>query len=126
MSSIHRALMLSAGLVLSAAAVVPSTYAAADRSQSQQGGMRGFLTPQQRAMLMMENRDQWQTMTQDQRHAARDKMRADWMAMSESDREKKRADLQAKWDALPQAQKDALNARIQQWASHRDHGDQGQ
>src|SRR4051794_3240794 len=80
----------------SPAAFADNTPAATDRD-----GMRGFLSPQQRAMLMMEHRDKWQSMGQEDRHAAREKMRSDWMAMSQADREKKRAELQAKWDALP-------------------------
>lgn len=91
-----------------------------------QGGMRGFLTPQQRAVLMMENRDKWKSMSEDDRHTAREKMRNDWMAMSQTDREKKRAALQAKWDALPQAQKDELNTRMQRWAQHRAQGGDSQ
>jgi hypothetical protein len=89
---------------------------AADAAQDHSGGMRGFLSPQQRAMLMMENRGQWQTMSQDERHAAREKMRNSWLAMTPVERDARRAALQAKWDALPQDQKDTITARIQQWA----------
>lgn len=102
---------------------VPSAFADNTPAAGDQGGMRAFLSPQQRAVLMMENRDKWKSMSEDDRHAAREKMRNDWMTMSQADREKKRAELQAKWDALPQAQKDDLNARIQRWAQRRNGGD---
>jgi hypothetical protein len=106
-------------LALSTAAIAPLAHADEPSSTQGHSGMRGFLTPQQRAMLMMENRGQSEGMSQEDRHAAREKMHAQWMAMSQSDRETKRAALQAKWDALPQAKKDELNTKMQQWAQHR-------
>ena len=60
-----------------------------------------------------------QSMTSDERHAAREKLRNAWLAMSAAERAARRTALQAKWDALPQDQKDAINARIQQWALRR-------
>ncbi len=121
MSPSRIALAFAAALATSTAAFAPLAHAAEDN-----GGMRGFLSPQQRAMLMLDNRGQWQSMSQDQRHAAREKMRDEWLALSQGEREQRRAALQAKWDALPQAQKDAINVRIQQWAARRAAGGAGQ
>lgn len=120
MSSSRFAFAFAAALATASAAIPVVHAATAPQGES---GMRLFLSPQQRAMLMMENGGQWQTMSHDDRHAAREKMRATWMAMSTSDREAKRRGLQAKWDALPQAQKDQINQRIAERAQR--HGEGG-
>lgn len=114
------AFVFAAALAASSASFVSLAYA--DPAPQSENGMRGFLTPQQRAMLMMENRGQFQNMSDDQRRAARQKMRDQWMAMSQADREKKRAELQAKYDALPQAQKDEINQHIAQWSQRHAEG----
>jgi hypothetical protein len=80
----------------------------------------GFLSPQQRAMLMMEKGLRWRTMSQEDRQAARETMRTEWLAMSPADREAKRAELQARWDALPALQKELIESRLQKWRAHRD------
>ena len=118
MSSTRIAFAFAGVLAAGTVVFVPSVQAA-DTAQEHNGGMRGFLSPQQRAMLMMENRGQWQGMSQDERRAAREKMRNSWLAMAPAERDARRAALQAKWDALPQNQKDVINARIQQWAQRR-------
>jgi hypothetical protein len=118
MSSSRIAIAFAAALVTGAAALVPAAQGA-EATQDHSSGMHGFLSPQQRAMLMLENRGQWKSMSQDERRAAREKMRDTWLAMTPAERDTRRAALQAKWDALPQDQKDAINARIQQWAQRR-------
>jgi hypothetical protein len=80
----------------------------------------GFLSPQQRAMLMMERGLHWRMMSQADRQAAREEIRTEWLAMSPADRGAKRAELQARWDALPASQKEQIEARLQKWRAHRD------
>ncbi|MGH6870969.1 MAG: hypothetical protein ACREHE_05625 [Rhizomicrobium sp.] len=76
-------------------------------------GPRGFLTPEQRAMLAQEQpHPAWRSMTDQQRAAARDQMRAKWQAMSVADRQALKTRLQAEWSALPAAQKQAVEQKI--------------
>jgi predicted Fe-S protein YdhL (DUF1289 family) len=105
-------------------AVCAIVIAAGAASAQDQGGARGFLSPEQREM-MRESRPHadWQAMTPEQRAAARDQMRAKWQSMSDSDKQALKAQLQAKWDALSPADKQAVEQKI---AEHRSHMQQGQ
>lgn len=97
-------------------------------AQTADQGPRGFLTPEQRAMMMQDQRPQggWRSMTEEQRDAARDQMRAKWQAMSPADKEKLRAEMQAKWEALPADQKQIVEQRIAARQSRHDQGGSGQ
>jgi predicted Fe-S protein YdhL (DUF1289 family) len=58
------------------------------------------------------NGTDWQSMSQDQRHAQMQAMRAKFEAMSDADKTKLRADMQAKFDALTPDQKQAVEQKI--------------
>ena len=88
------------------------------------GGMHGFFTPEQRAMYMMDqkaNGTDWSSMTPDQRHAQMQAMRAKFDAMSDSDKAKLKADMQAKFDALTPLEKQAIEQKIADHKTRRDH-----
>jgi hypothetical protein len=93
--------------------------ASAASAQDHQGGMHGFLTPEQRAMYMQaQPHPDFQSMTPDQRQAAREQMRAKWETMSDQDKQALKAKLQAQFDALPPAQKQAVEQRIAERRAH--------
>lgn len=105
-------LVLASPLAIGAASAQPAPSGQGD-------GGHGFLTPEQRAMMRLDQpRADWQSMTQDQRAAMRDQMRAKWEAMSDADKQKLKADLQAKWNALPPDQKQAIEQRIAERRAH--------
>jgi hypothetical protein len=95
-------------ILLIAACLIPLAV------QAQPGGgkLAGFLTPEQRAMLMMQSRDEVKEMAPDERKTYRRDEIAKLMGMSDGQREKLKADLQAKWDALPQKRKDRIEERL--------------
>ena len=72
------------------------------------GKLGGFLSPQQRAMLLMQVQDQAKNMDQAQKQAFRKDQVKKLLSMSTTEREKFRAGLQARWDALPAGQKSRL------------------
>jgi hypothetical protein len=76
------------------------------------GKLAGFLSGEQRAMLLLDARDKIKDMTPEQRN--RKEQISKILAMSPADRQKFQSDLQAKWDALPQGQKDRLQQRLAQ------------
>ena len=76
------------------------------------GKLGGLLTPQQRAMVAMDMREQTQNMTPAERQGFRKTQMKKLLSMSQPERQKFVADLQAKWDALPQRQKDRLQQRL--------------
>jgi len=89
------------------------TMPGADAPMGRHGGkLAGFFTPEQRAMFLLQSRDQLKDMTKDQRHAWRQDQIQKVVAMSDSERSKFKADLQARWDALPQSQKDRIQQRL--------------
>ena len=81
------------------------------------GKLAGLLNPQQRAMLMLQMRDQIKNMSPADRKAFRKTQTQKLLAMSAADRQKFASDLQAKWDALPQPQKDRLQQRLARQAA---------
>ena len=84
-------------------------------AQDHGGGMRGFFTPEQRAMYMAQqkaNGMDWSSMTKDQRHAQMQAMRARFDGMSDADKAKLKADMQARFDALTPDQKQAVEQKI--------------
>jgi hypothetical protein len=84
-------------------------------AQDHGGGMRGFFTPEQRAMYTEQqkaNGVDWSTMSSDQRHAQMQAMRAKFDGMSDADKAKLKADMQAKFDALTPDQKQAVEQKI--------------
>jgi hypothetical protein len=85
----------------------------------------GFLTPELRIMLRMEQ-PQSGPLTPEQRAGMRDEMRAKWAAMSDADRQKLRSDLQARWDALPATQKQMIEQRIAERRAQWQNQGQGQ
>jgi hypothetical protein len=82
------------------------------------GKLAGFFTPEQRAILMRQERGDMQNMTPDEKKAYRKTQTAKILAMSETDRQKLKMGLQTQWDALPQKQK----ARIEQNLATRENG----
>ncbi|HEY1708183.1 MAG TPA: hypothetical protein VGG10_07945 [Rhizomicrobium sp.] len=122
MTRFHSALLLAAGLALASISAQAQT---APMVHDHAGGVRGFLSPEQRIMLGREMHQQLAGMSQDQRRAAHHTAVANLMAMTQSQREARRDQLQAEWNALPPAKKTEIEARIQQWAQRRA-GIQGQ
>jgi len=78
------------------------------------GKLAGILTPEQRAMFMLDARDQLKTMTPDQRKAWRKDQIQKVMAMSPAERQAFQSSLQARWDALPPARKNRIEQRLAQ------------
>jgi hypothetical protein len=92
------------------------------------GAMRGMFSPEERMMMFADSMKATAGMSDDQKHAYREKRRAELMAMSDGDRAKLKADLDARWAALSDAQKSDLKAQIEAWraAHHHDGGSGGQ
>lgn len=106
-------LALSAFVLAAPLGIATAIAQPAPSSQNDGQHMRGFLTPEQHAMLRQgQPQTDWHSMSPDQRAAARDQMQAKWAAMSDADKQKLKADLQAKWDALPADQKQAFEQKI--------------
>jgi hypothetical protein len=125
MGRIHNGVTFMRSSLLAACAVALLASAAA--AQDHQGGGRGFLSPEQRAMYMQSQPHQdWQSMTQQQREAARDQMRGQWQAMSDADKQALKAKLQAQFDALPADRKQQIEQRIAEHRSQRQQGQQNQ
>jgi hypothetical protein len=82
------------------------------RGHGDGGKLGGFLSPEQRAMFMLQARDQTKAMTQDQRKAWRKDQLQKLIAMSPADRQKFKTDLEAKWIALPEARKGRIQQRL--------------
>jgi Spy/CpxP family protein refolding chaperone len=104
-------LALSTLILAAPAAAFAQTPAPAAQGEA----MHGFFTPEQREMYMEQqkaNGTDWQSMSQDQRHAQMQAMRAKFEAMSDADKTKLRADMQAKFDALTPDQKQAVEQKI--------------
>jgi hypothetical protein len=117
MGRIQNGVLFMRSSLLAACAVV--FLAGAASAQDHQGGMHGFLSPEQRAMYMQSQPHQdWQSMTQEQREAARDQMRAKWQAMSDPDKQALKARLQAQFDALPPDQKQQIEQKIAERQAH--------
>ena len=76
------------------------------------GKLGGFLTPEQRAMLVLEFRDQLKDKAPQERQAFRRAQVQKLIAMSDSERQTFKADLQARWEALPPRQKARIEARL--------------
>ena len=81
------------------------------------GKLAGLLSPEQRAMLQLEMRDQIKSMSPADRLAFRKTQMQKLVAMSPADRQKFAGNLQSKWDALPQRQKDRLRQRLARQAT---------
>jgi hypothetical protein len=100
-----------------AASLLSTAAIAADASSPptamQGGGMRGFLSPEERAMMFSEMQQETAGMTDDQKHAWRDQRRAKVMGMSDADKQKMKADLDAKWAALTPAQQADLKQKAE-------------
>jgi hypothetical protein len=112
-------IILSALVLAAPVAIVAASAQPAPSGQADGQGMHGFLTPEQHAMLRMDQpQTDWHSMTPEQREAQRDQMRAKWDSMSDADKLKLKADLQAKWDALPADQKQAIEQRIAERKAH--------
>lgn len=110
------ALALVAFLAASAAAGSWPVQAA---ETAQPSGLSSFLSQQQRAMLLMEYRGRWHSMSREEHRALRNKLRDEWLAMTPKQREKRRAELQAQWDALPGVEKMLINARMERYQERR-------
>lgn len=118
-------LALAAALLLSSAAFADTALAAdapAPAAMGGHGAMRGFLSPEERMMLFVDAAKATAGMTDDQKHAYRDKRRADFMAMSDADRAKMKADLAARWAALSADQKASITAKFEAWRAARQAG----
>lgn len=81
------------------------------------GKLAGLLSPEQRAMLQLEIRDQIKSMNSADRLAFRKTQMQKLVAMSPADRQKFAGNLHSKWDALPQRQKDRLRQRLARQAT---------
>jgi hypothetical protein len=79
-----------------------------------EGGMRHFLTPEQRMMWHEQLAPQIASMTGAQRHAYYQQQMQQIMAMPAEQQAGFRNDLQARWNALPPQQKQAYEQRIAQ------------
>jgi hypothetical protein len=119
MSRSRPCFLLAAGLALATVSVSAQAQNAPAQVHERFGGMRGFLSPEQRAMFGRDMRSQTAGMSEDQRRAARQTQMAAFMAMPLSQREARRDQLQQEFNALPQAKKNEIDARIQQWAQRR-------
>ncbi|HWD26058.1 MAG TPA: hypothetical protein VG387_02740 [Rhizomicrobium sp.] len=112
-------------LLAAGAALLLSTAAFA---QDHGGGMRGMFTPEERMMLFADNMKATAGMTDDQRHAYREKERDHFMSLSDTDKARMKADLDSRWAAMTPAQKADIKTKIDAFrASHGmgGHGDQG-
>ncbi len=98
--------------------------AADDAASAQHAGMRMGLSPEQRLVLMQENRDSFKSLGDADRKAARQKMRDDWMAMTEAQRDARKAELQKKWNALSPDQQQKLRDQAAQWRAQHQGGGQ--
>lgn len=78
------------------------------------GKLAGLLSPEQRAMFMLDAREQLKGMTPDQRKAWRKDQIQKVMAMSPDQRQAFQSNLQARWDALPAARKNRIEQRLAQ------------
>jgi hypothetical protein len=78
------------------------------------GKLARFLTPEQRAMFMLDGRQQVKDMTPDQRRAWRKDQIQKIAAMSPAERQTFQSGLQARWDALPPARKSRIEQRLAQ------------
>jgi hypothetical protein len=78
------------------------------------GKLARLLTPEQRAMFMLDARQQLKAMTHDQRKAWRKDQIQKIVAMSPSERQTFQSGLQARWDALPPARKNRIEQRLAQ------------
>jgi hypothetical protein len=99
---------------IAAALLLTAAMAVAAPSDHQGGRLGGIFTPEQRAMYMMDARDQMQAMTPDQKKSWRHDQVAKVMALSDGERKRLKAGLQAKWDALPKDRKDSIERNILQ------------
>jgi hypothetical protein len=76
------------------------------------GKLAAFLSPEQRAALMLKAREETSGMSRDQRRAWRKDQVQKLASLSDTDKQKLRADLQARWDALPADRKARLEQRL--------------
>lgn len=106
------ALALLAVLTVGAAAL---PWSALGTETVQPSGLSAYLSQHQRAMLLLEYRSDWHSMSREEHRALRNKLRDEFMALTPEQREKRRAELQAQWDALPGIEKMVIDARIQRW-----------
>jgi hypothetical protein len=101
---------LVTALALPAMAQAPSVPGDANGNflgRSRGTGLKGFLTPQQQAMWLQENK-----MQADRQGKWAQEQARQLGAMSETDRLKTQTRLQQRWDDLPQKEKDRLQAQI--------------
>lgn len=80
--------------------------------QSNGLGLAGFLTPEQRAVYLMDQRQKTKNMTSARRRAWERSELQKLSSLSQNSRQQLKIHLQAKWDALPQAQKDSIEQRL--------------
>ena len=78
------------------------------------GQLARILTPEQRAMFMVEAREQTKDMTRDQRRAWRKDQIQKIAAMAPTERQAFQSGLQARWDALSPARKSRIEQRLAQ------------
>lgn len=90
----------------------PAMPAPAGNRMGRGGKLAGFLTPQQRAVLLLSAQGQIKDMTPAQKQAFRKDQVKKILSMSDSERQKFKTDLQARWDALPPGQKNRLEQRL--------------
>jgi len=103
-------MMLSRALLPALALSMMTAVAFAADSQAQPAscGVMGWLTPEERLVLMAEMRRQTANMTDDQKHAFRQSRRAKFQSMSDADKANLAGDLKAKWDALAPARQSQM------------------
>jgi hypothetical protein len=78
------------------------------------GKLARILTPEQRAMFMVDAREQTKDMTRDQRRAWRKDQVQKITAMAPAERQAFQSGLQARWDALSPARKSRIEQRLAQ------------
>ncbi len=115
---------LFAAAFAGAFALAGGVASAADDTPATHAGMRMGLSPEQRLVLMQENRDANKSLSDADRKAARQKMRDSWMAMTDAQRDARKTELQKKWDALTPDQQQQLRDQAAQWRAQHQGGGQ--
>ena len=83
-----------------------------EQGNGQGGKLARLLTPEQRAMFMLDAREQLKGMTRDQRQAWRKDQLQKIAAMSPAQRQAFQSGLQARWDVLPLDRKNRIEQRL--------------
>jgi hypothetical protein len=80
--------------------------------QPAHGGLRHFLTPEERIMWRQQHRADVKSMSTEQRQAYRQQLRQQFAAMNPQQRDQMRDQLQAQWNQLPQQRQQQIEQRI--------------